>query len=289
MAAHGHRPRMRPRDLARHGAGRSGVAAVPVRAEDGVVEIRRILAGGACALLALGVAASDVVALEAANPVDANATGALAAMGNYLRGLKSFQVSAQVATEDVLDNGMKVERRSTVTTVARPPDRLATRSSSDSVDRSFYFNGKEFTLWSPRLRYYATIDAPGTIGQLADTLEAKYATELPLVDLFRWGAPGNTPPAFAAAVDLGPSSVGGVTCTQYAFRQDGLDWQVWIQRGEHPLPRRVVLTTTDDEARPQYSATYDWNLAPSYNEATFTFAPPKDAQRIVMREGPAGE
>lgn len=281
---------MPARGIARHGAGRSGVAAVPMRAEDGIVDIRKVLASGACALLAIAVASGDVAAQEAAaNPVDANATGALTAMGNYLRGLKSFQVTAHVTTDDVLDNGMKVERRSTITTVARPPDRLATRSSSDLVDRSFYFNGKEFTLWSPRLRYYATIDAPGSIGGLADTLEAKYATELPLVDLFRWGAPDSKAPAFTAAVDLGPSSVGGVTCTQYAFRQDGLDWQIWIQRGEHPLPRRVVLTTTDDEARPQYAASYDWNLAPSYSEATFTFVPPKDAQRIVMREGPAEE
>ena len=234
------------------------------------------------ALLATVGASGEVRAAD--DQVDAKATAALEAMGGYLRGLKSFQVDAHVARELVLDNGQKVEQRSTVTTVAQPPDRLLVRSVSDHVNRSFYFNGKEFTLWSPRLKYYATIAAPGNIGQLADVLDEKYDTELPLVDLFRWGSPGNKTEPFTSAVDLGPSTIDGVPCSQYAFRQAGLDWQIWIQRGNHPLPRRLVLTTLDDEARPQYSVTYAWSLAPSYSDATFTFVPPKDAQKIAMRE-----
>jgi hypothetical protein len=83
---------------------------------------------------------------------------------------------------------------------------------------------------------------------------------------------------------VGPSAIDGVTCGHYAFRQDGLDWQVWIQQGDHPLPRRVVLTTMTDEARPQFSATYTWNLAPSFNDAAFTFAPPTGAGRVVLAE-----
>ena len=52
---------------------------------------------------------------------------------------------------------------------------------------------------------------------------------------------------------LGLSDVGGITCEHYAFRQPGLDWQVWIQLGDHPLPKKLVLTTTTDDARPQHT------------------------------------
>ena len=48
-------------------------------------------------------------------------------------------------------------------------------------------------------------------------------------------------------MDVGPSVVGGVTCEQYAFRQADIDWQIWIQLGDYPLPRRLVATTTTDE------------------------------------------
>ena len=84
------------------------------------------------------------------------------------------------------------------------------------------------------------------------------------------------------AKDLGPSAVDGTSCEHYAFRQDDVDYQIWIQKGEFPLPRKVVITTTTDAARPQYSATYTWNLAPSFNDAAFTFVAPADAKKIVL-------
>jgi hypothetical protein len=45
-----------------------------------------------------------------------------------------------------------------------------------------------------------------------------------------------------------------------------------------------VLTTLTDEARPQYVATFTWNLAPSFNDATFTFVAPKGAGRVVFED-----
>jgi hypothetical protein len=83
---------------------------------------------------------------------------------------------------------------------------------------------------------------------------------------------------------IGPSQVGGVTCGHYAFRQDGLDWQVWIQMGEYPLPRKLVLTTLTDDARPQYVATFNWNLAPSFNDEAFSVVPPKGFGRVVFHD-----
>jgi len=45
-----------------------------------------------------------------------------------------------------------------------------------------------------------------------------------------------------------------------------------------------VLTTTTDEARPQHSSLYTWNLAPSYNDKAFVFDPPADAKKITFAE-----
>ena len=108
--------------------------------------------------------------------------------------------------------------------------------------------------------------------------------QLPLEDLFQWGGPQSKDTDIKSAMFIGPSNVDGVSCGHYAFRQEGLDWQVWIQLGDFPLPRRLVLTTMTDEARPQYVATYTWNLAPSFNDAAFTFVPPAGAGKIVLAE-----
>jgi len=88
-------------------------------------------------------------------------------------------------------------------------------------------------------------------------------------------------------MDVGPSAVEGVTCQHYAFRQADIDWQIWIQKGEHPLPRRLVITTKTDEARPQHTAEYTWNLAPSFNDAAFVFDPPEGAGKVVLAKAAA--
>jgi hypothetical protein len=118
-----------------------------------------------------------------------------------------------------------------------------------------------------------------------DTLTSKYDIELPLADLFYWSDPKSAGD-ITSAIDLGNSQVDGVTCGHYAFRQDGADWQVWIQQGDYPLPRKLVIRTTTDEARPRFASVMTWNLAPSFNDAAFTFVAPADAHRISITQVP---
>lgn len=183
-------------------------------------------------------------------------------------------------------DGQKIQFAGVANLVTQMPDRLRAEVVNDRHERLYLYDGKTFTLWARRVNYYASVPAPPTIAQLADRLEDKYGIQVPLVDLFRWGAAGRSATGITAAMDVGPGQVGGTTCEQYAFRQDGLDWQIWIQQGAYPLPRKLVLTSLTDEARPQFTAVYTWNLAPSVNDAAFTFDPPSGAVRIVLAENP---
>jgi hypothetical protein len=204
-------------------------------------------------------------------------------MGAYLRTLKQMHVRADITTEDVLKDGQKVQLGHRVDMVAERPNRLRAELTSDRKQRVYIFDGSTFTLFAPRQNFYTTVSAPGTLAQLADKLEDKYGMELPLVDLFRWGTP-EADVQIKAAKDIGPGAINGITCQHYAFRQDGADWQVWIQNGDFPLPLKVVITTLTDDARPQYEATYTWNLAPSYNDVAFRFTAPEGAKKIALAE-----
>ena len=249
--------------------------------------MKRRLAGGSVwfALIIL----IPVTAYAAETPaLDPGTMAALNKMGAYLRTLTTIQVEAATTDEDVLEDGEKVQYSELVTVLARKPDRLRAEVSSDRHQRLYLYDGKNFTLFAERLGYYATVSAPPTIAKLMDKLEADYDFSVPLQDLFRWGAQGWGPGAVKRALDLGPSDVGGVTCEQYALRQDDVDWQIWIQKGDYPLPRKLVITTRTDEAKPQHSAVYTWNLAPSFNEAAFVFDPPPAAQRVVLPTGTFG-
>jgi hypothetical protein len=236
-------------------------------------------------------AQTDSAGARAAMPdtqrIDPDAIAALKRMGDYLRTLNAFQVKAEITTENVGNDGQKLQLMSTADMIAKRPDRLRVEVVNSRQPRTFYYDGKDFTLWAPRLKYYATVPAPATARELLLKLEDKYNIEMPFVDLFKWGTPDANTNEITDATDVGPAVVNGITTEQYAFRQPGLDWQVWIQAGDYPLPLRVVLTTTDDEARPQHVSQYSWNLAPSYTDKAFAFVAPPDAKKITFAEAGA--
>lgn len=223
---------------------------------------------------------------EAATERDPDAIKALEDMGRYLRTLNAFQIRSQTTRDEVLVDGQNIEFGGVVDMIVARPNRLRAEVTSDKQQRLYFDDGKTFSVWARRVNYYATVPAPATLRELSDTLADRYNLELPVADLFYWGDTRNTE-QIRGAIDIGPSQIDGVTCEHYAFRQDGADWQVWIQQGDYPLPRKLVITTTTDPARPKFTSLMTWNLAPSFNDAAFTFVPPKDAKRITLIQAPA--
>lgn len=221
-------------------------------------------------------------AKNAASAVNPDAVDAVKKMGAYLRSLKVFQVQGDITHDDVLDDGLIVQSSSKVDMLAVKPDRMRVEVTSDERQRLYLYDGKTFTAWGRLTNYYATVPAPPTIAELFQQVQEKYDIELPLIDLFKWGTNEDDINKIKTAIDAGPTTVEGVTCEQYVFHQEGVDWQIWIQLGDYPLPRKLVITTLTDEARPQHSITLAWNLAPSFNNAAFVFDPPPDAKRILF-------
>ncbi len=237
-------------------------------------------------VIVLAATAHPAIAQEPAGEskaaVEPEAISALKAMGAYLRTLKTFQVDVVTTDEDVLEDGQKIQSDGKATLVAQVPGRLFADVENDRHGRVYLYDGRRFTLYAKRPNVYATVDAPATIEKLAHMLDENYGFSVPLEDLFLWGSPGWKPDGITRAMDVGPGVVAGTTCEQYAFRQADVDWQLWLQKGAHPLPRKIVITTRTDEARPQHTAVYTWNLAPSFNEHTFKFEPPQGAGKVVF-------
>jgi hypothetical protein len=48
------------------------------------------------------------------------------------------------------------------------------------------------------------------------------------------------------------------------------------------LPLKLVITNLGDEARPQSTTVFHWNLKPSFKDSSFTFVPPKGAKSVDM-------
>jgi hypothetical protein len=84
-----------------------------------------------------------------------------------------------------------------------------------------------------------------------------------------------------SAFVVGKGVVEGTRCDHLAFSAPHADWQIWIQEGKQPLPRKIVITTKDVVNEPQFEVVITrWNLAPTFDESMFTFKPPKDARKV---------
>ncbi|HWU55370.1 MAG TPA: DUF2092 domain-containing protein [Rhizomicrobium sp.] len=219
-----------------------------------------------------------------AKAVDPDALAALDKMGAYLRTLKSFEIKADTLTDNVLENGQSVQFAGTVDYKVRRPNGFMITVADDRKIRQFSYDGKSFTIFSPRMGFYATVSAPSTIRELLDRAYERYGIALPMDDLFRWGEPGDKRENIKSGFPVGYAKLGGQDADQYVFRSANIDWQIWIARGDKPLPLKVVLTDTSDPARPQYTATYHWTPSATFTDATFAFKPPSDSKPIKIAE-----
>src|SRR6476469_4481445 len=92
-------------------------------------------------------------------------------------------------------------------------------------------------------------------------------------------------------VYLGIHEAAGVPCHHLSFEQATIDWQIWIDAGAEPLPRKLVITYKAEDEVPQYTVTIrKWNLKAQLPDALFAFSPPEGAKRIdiVALGGPQG-
>jgi hypothetical protein len=215
--------------------------------------------------------------------VDQDALAALERMGAALRARNIFVLTADITDEDVLNSGEKLQFAGTIEISAKRPDRFKVSIMSDIKDRQIYYDGKQVIVYAPKLGVYGQFTAPATIAQTLRAARDRYDIELPLADLFTWGTDESAASKLTSGFLVRPEHIGGKACDHYAFRQENVDWQIWIAADNTALPCKLVITNTEDNSRPQYTAVLRWNFPNALAEDVFAFKPPSaGANKIVI-------
>jgi hypothetical protein len=215
--------------------------------------------------------------------VDPKSVEALRRMSAYLQGLPAFALTSQTSLELVLRDGQKVLVDGVARYKVRRPGGFVIDVDSNMKTRRFVYDGKQFTVFSPKLGYYATVTAPATNRETLDFLWTRFGVALPLEDLFRWSDPsGARDDRLQSGFRVGTVTLDGVETDQYAFREPGIDWQIWIQQGDRPVPRRVVIVDRTDQAQPAYTARLTWDVNPNFGPDEFAFHPAKGATAVRL-------
>lgn len=248
----------------------------------------------ACAAWALALSASPALSAEPAAPAtsEAPAAGATAidpearrildAMSAYMATVKTFSLHADTTRDEMLPFGYKLQNNEGIDLRVRRPDRLRADIVGDLQNASYYYNGKTLTMFGKEAGYWTEIEAPATIAELIESAEES-GIAMPLLDVLASGARNQLLDGVRTAVYVGESSVGGVACDHLAFRQATIDWQLWVGKGDKPLPRKFVITTRYTLGDPQFSAVLTWNPAARLVDKDFEFKAPANTTKIPFR------
>ena len=213
--------------------------------------------------------------------VDPQAERLFAASATYLSNQQQFSVDTRSTVEGVLTSGQKIQFDHTAMLSVQRPDKLLAERRGDLVDQLFYYDGKSLTLYNPDDKYYATLPAPGTLEKMLDFARESLDIVAPAGDLLYKNAFEILMQDVTSGFVVGRSAVGGVPCHHLAFRGPQVDWQIWLQEGDQPLPRKMVITSTDVLNHPQFTVVMNrWDLGPEFDPAIFTFTPTEGDEGI---------
>jgi hypothetical protein len=235
--------------------------------------------------------AGNVFAQGASEASDAKARAAVRQMGDFLAKQKSFTLKAASSIEVVLKNGQKLQFDQAAEVAVARPDKLRAARVGDELRQEMFYDGKAITIFSQvgGVPYFATASAPPTIEGALDFARESLDVIAPAGDLLYANAADILMEDVVSAMVVGQSTIGGVRCKHLAFQGDQVDWQIWIEDGPRPLPRKMVITSKLQAGQPQFIVmTSDWNLAPKLAAERFRFAPPKGATKIDFLP-PAGK
>jgi hypothetical protein len=211
--------------------------------------------------------------------VDPKAVQVMQKMGNYMAGLQKFKVHSDRIMEVILPNDQKLHSDRSTDLFVQKPDRLRVKVTSTKRDLEFFYDGKTFTLYTPRQKYYASAPAKPTIGEMIQYAGTEYDIEFPLVDvLYHHDVLLKD---VVSGAHVGMSLIQGVKCHQLAFRQKDIDWEVWIEEGDKPLVRRIAICDKTQKGEPlTVTDLSNWDVSPTFEADLFTFTPPPDVQKI---------
>jgi hypothetical protein len=227
-------------------------------------------------------AAPTRAARPTAPVIDPQARQLVQKMSNYLASLPRFTVHTDTTQQVVYPSGLVLDSDRAADVAVERPNHMKAHVMSAKRNVEMYYDGSNVSLYSPDQKLYTTRPAPPTIDQLVTRAQQQEGLALPAADfLFR-----NPYDRMMAKVQrgsyIGKALIGGVMTDQLAFRQKGVDWQLWIQEGDKPLPVRLAIKDKAAKGNPWYTVTLtQWDTAPQFPPGMFAFTPPEGAQRIA--------
>jgi len=218
-----------------------------------------------------------------ARAIDPRADDLVRRMSDLLARTPSFALEAEEVFDELSDDLPRVQFAGKRHVALRRPDRLASDVSGDALNRSVWYDGKTITALNREQNVYAALAVPATIDGALDAALERSGMVIPVADFLYADVHARLMGSVERGVYVGIHEAAGVPCHHLSFEQPTLDWQLWIDAGPDPLPRKLLIVYKAEEGVPQYAVTIrKWNLKAVLPEGLFHFAAPPGATRVEI-------
>jgi hypothetical protein len=232
---------------------------------------------------ALLIAAAFGVLASAAQADEASAVRILKSMSDYLASQKTLSLAFDSDIEVVTPDLQKIQFASSGRLLLSRPDKLRVTRTGGYTDVELLFDGKMLTVHGKNSNAYAQVDLPDAKDRLFDRLRDEFDLAPPGADLLMPRVFDELIADVIEARHIGVGVIDGVQCEHLAFRNPETDWQIWVEAGARPIPRKFVITSKAVAGAPQYTLRVkDWRADIEASADLFAFTPPPDATKIAI-------
>jgi hypothetical protein len=212
--------------------------------------------------------------------IEPKAMEVLKQMCDYLKNLKQFSCQAEITEDVLLTSGQRIQYARSVEASVRRPDRMRAESVGDTDNRLLVYDGKTITLLDKTKNLYTTIAALPELDAALEHATQAFNLRAPLADLIYTKAYEYLTEGVLSGFYVGLNKVQGIPCHHLAFREKDIDWQIWVEDGPTPLPRKFLITDKKAQGL-QFTAVFTkWNTSPQLEDSLFTFVAPEKAEKI---------
>jgi len=185
--------------------------------------------------------------------------------------------------DEVLESGQKIQYSHVRKLMLNEPNRFWIESTGDITNTTIWKDGRTFTLLDRDNNVYGQVDAPGTIDETMDMMVDTYGVSTPLADILSDDLFSVLMKDVETCRYLGLHHVEGEKCHHIAATQQDIDWQIWVDTGDVPRVRKIVITYKKQPGSPQYSAVLKtFTKLHQVPEDTITFNTQEGTKKIPL-------
>ena len=205
----------------------------------------------------------------------------LKAMSDYVGSQNTIKLTYYSDIEVITPELEKIQFSNSGGALLSRPNKLYAHRAGGYSEVELFFDGNTASVFAKSINEYAQFEGVNSLDELFDALRQGHGVALPAADLLLSQSYAVLIKDVMEAKYIGHGVIDGRECDHLAFRNFDTDWQLWIEIGPRPIPRKMVITSKTLNSAPQYTLRIkEWKADIKLSPDSFSFSPPAGAKKI---------